>query len=503
MDPRRHLLPARLDALRREILGYARGHGLDGFETRFEVLDVEALTAVAAYGGFPTRYPHWRFGMAYERLSKEAEWGLSRIYELVVNTDPAYAYLLESNMEVDQKLVMAHVFGHADFFRHNVAFAHTDRRMIDTMANHATRVRRHQDRHGAEAVEGFLDRCLSLENLIDPQAALVRRRPPRRPAATEDGEEDEAPPPQGPGPQREYMRAYLGPSGERKGARRRSEGEAGAGRALPERPERDVLLFLLEHAPLERWEQDLLGIVRAEAVYFSPQAQTKIMNEGWATFWHSRIMTTQAVRTPEVVDYAERHAGALSTAPGQLNPYRLGLALWRDIEHRWDTGRFGPAWEACDGLEARRAWDLGLGLGREKIFEVRRHYTDVSFVDEFLTPEFCARERLFAAGWDEPRGRWEVRAREFEAVKAQLLRGLTNAGQPIVEVVDANHENRGELLLRHCHDGVDLRLDWARDTLRQLQALWRRPVALATRVGGKGRLLRFDGREHDERPFER
>jgi stage V sporulation protein R len=493
-------LPPRLDALRQEILGYARGHGLDGYDTTFEVLDFDALNAVAAYGGFPTRYPHWRFGMEYDRLSKGYEYGLSKIYELVINTEPAYAYLLESNMEVDQKLVMAHVFGHVDFFKHNVNFAHTDRKMIDSMANHATRVRRHQDRHGVEAVEDFIDRCLSLENLIDPQAPLVRRRPARHSTV---GEAEPAPPlARGLRAEREYMRGFINPPEALAEEQRRLEAGVEDGRRLPERPERDVLLFLLEHAPLERWEQDLLTIIRDEAIYFAPQGQTKIMNEGWATYWHSKIMTGQALRTSEVVDYADHHAGSLAASPGQLNPYRVGVALWRDIESRWDRGRFGPAWEACDSLEERRRWDLGLGLGRRKIFEVRSHYSDLSFVDEFLTQDFCVAERLFAFGYGDAHARWEVQARDFATVKERLLRLLTNAGQPIVVVLDANHENRGELLLLHRHDGLDLRLDWARDTLRHLQALWRRPVALATRVGGKPRLLRFDGREHSERSHD-
>ncbi len=122
---------------------------------------------VASYGGFPNRYPHWRWGMEYEQLSKGYEYGLSKIYELVINNDPCYAYLLESNAEVDQKLVMAHVYGHCDFFKNNFYFQHTNRRMMDEMANHATRVRRWVDKVGIEKVEDFIDRALSLENLID------------------------------------------------------------------------------------------------------------------------------------------------------------------------------------------------------------------------------------------------------------------------------------------------------------------------------------------------
>ena len=145
-------LTPRLAALKEEIQGYAKAYGLDFFETVFEVLTYDELNMVAAYGGFPNRYPHWRWGMEYEQLSKGYEYGLSKIYELVINNDPCYAYLLESNSDVDQKLVMAHVYGHCDFFKNNFSFAHTNRRMIDEMANHSTRVRRWIDKTGVEKV---------------------------------------------------------------------------------------------------------------------------------------------------------------------------------------------------------------------------------------------------------------------------------------------------------------------------------------------------------------
>src|SRR6185503_11542807 len=160
-------LPNYLYDIQREIEGYARVYGLDFFETIFEVLDYKTMNEVAAYGGFPTRYPHWRFGMEYEHLSKGYEYGLSKIYEMVINTDPCYAYLMEGNMLVDQKLVMAHVYGHCDFFKNNQWFSKTNRKMMDAMANHATRIRRYMDRFGVEAVENFIDKCLSIENLID------------------------------------------------------------------------------------------------------------------------------------------------------------------------------------------------------------------------------------------------------------------------------------------------------------------------------------------------
>ena len=174
-------LPPRLAAIQSEIEAHARSYGLDFFPVLFEILDYRKLNQVAAYGGFPTRYPHWRFGMEYEGLQKGYAFGLQRIYEMVINNDPCYAYLLECNADVDQKIVMAHVYAHCDFFKNNVWFSRTNRKMIDEMANHATRVHRYMDRHGVDKVEGFVDACLSLENLIDPHSLFIVRERPVRP----------------------------------------------------------------------------------------------------------------------------------------------------------------------------------------------------------------------------------------------------------------------------------------------------------------------------------
>ncbi len=153
------------------------------------------------------------------------------------------------------------------------------------------------------------------------------------------------------------MDGFINPPEVLKEEIRRREAEKQKARSFPENPERDVLLFLLEHAPLKPWQHDVLAIVRDEAYYFAPQAQTKIMNEGWASYWHSTIMTTQMLDPSEVVDYADHHSGTMATYPGRLNPYKLGIELLRDIEERWNKGQFGPEWEECDDYQARRTWD--------------------------------------------------------------------------------------------------------------------------------------------------
>ncbi|MCS6852423.1 MAG: SpoVR family protein, partial [Gemmataceae bacterium] len=410
-------------------------------------------------------------------------------------------YLMRSNHDVDQKLVMAHVYGHNDFFKNNAYFAHTNRKMIDEMANHGARVRRYVEKYGEDEVEAFLDRCKSIEDLIDVHSTAIRRRDETsRYQFMEDHEEDE-------GikltrfKSKDYMDDYINPRevllAEEEERRKLKEQ---AGKSFPERPEKDVLLFLIEHAPLKNWQRDILSIIRDEAYYFAPQAQTKILNEGWASYWHSTIMTQKVLKPSEVIDYADHHSGTMATYGGRLNPYKLGIELLRDIEHRWNTGRFGKEYEECDDLEKRRTWDKKLGLGRQKIFEVRRIHNDITFIDTFLTEDFCREHKLFSYAYQENSGQYVIESREFAKIKQRLLFSLTNFGQPWIYVVDGNYRNRGELLLRHQHNGIDLRQDWAAATLANIQYMWGRPVHLQTLVDGKPTMLSFDGTEHTTKP---
>ncbi len=475
--------PAELETHRRVIEARAREEGLDFFETIFELVDFDQMNQIAAYGGFPQRYPHWRFGMEYERLRKQHTYGLGKIYEMVINNDPCYAYLLTDNMLVDQKTVMAHVYAHCDFFKHNVWFGQTNRKMMDGMANHATRVFRHIEREGLETVEKFLDICLSLENLIDPYSPFMRRQPrveQKEPALAARRRTEQ---PVTRFPAKRYMDRYINPREALEAERQRDRAEAEQRRhAFPPAPERDVLGFLLRSAPLEDWQADLLDIVRNEAYYFAPQGQTKIMNEGWATYWHSRMMTRYHLRDDELITYADHHSGTLATAPGRLNPYKMGVELFRDIEERWNKGRFGKEYDECESMERRRAWDTELNRGREKIFEVRRVHNDITFIDEFLTPEFVDRYKLYHYRRDPSTGRMVAVDRDFDHIKQTMLFMLTNHGQPYIYVVDGNYANRGDLYLAHKHLGVDLDIKYASECLKNLSLLWRRPVQLQARI---------------------
>jgi stage V sporulation protein R len=877
-------LPQELVDAQKRIEELARGYGLDFIEIVYEMCDYDEINMIASYGGFPTRYPHWRFGMEYLQMQKGYEYGLQKIYEMVINTVPSYAYLLDNNMMVDQKLVMAHVCGHVDFFTNNSWFQPTNRKMLDQMANHASRVRRYIDRQGTENVESFIDMCLSIENLIDPFAPHIRRERNSsesdiEKATLQDGVQKL--------PAKSYMDSYINPPEYLEEQKRKHRADLERMKTFPEQPTRDVMGFVLKHGKLARWQQDVMSIIRDEAMYFAPQAQTKILNEGWAclagstyvfsdsgmigmsdlvtgshgivadgetnrnvidrniirdhatikirtrrglvlegsdnhrlmrpdgswvrldelavgstlrvaggqrlwakkcarldferlhrttveeasdraginvttfyrstgsaahqamadyaetahlpamynnripvtlpaevdqrlasflgylvgdghislvkrnlglttgdgsqadrfmdlagelfgvlcsihkddgrwrvlihsatvsdfliqvlglthgpsarekhvpeailrspervvssflaalfdcdgyagpagvilvsasetmisqvqllllnfgilsrvrkqkdgcfrlhimgesvatyqqligfslarkqlaieayvsshqwfkrekwedevvsiehgradvyditveethryaaggfinhnSYWHTFLMTRHILEDSEVVDYADHHSGTVSMSRGNINPYKIGIELFRHVEDRWNKGQFGKEWLECEDVVVKRDWDTGAGLGRQKILEVRKSHNDVTFIDTFLTEDFVREHGLFTYEYDKSAGHFVIDTREFQAVKQKLLSMLSNHGQPRIYVTDANHANRGELELTHHHEGLDIQLDWAGETLQNLARLWGRPVHLLTAVDNKRVILHHDGTE--------
>ncbi|PIR25505.1 MAG: SpoVR family protein [Deltaproteobacteria bacterium CG_4_10_14_0_2_um_filter_43_8] len=486
-------LSPELLAIKKKVKLCAEEFGLDFFEVIFEVLDWRQINEVAAFGGFPNRYPHWRFGMEYEQLSKSYAYGLSKIYEMVINNNPCYAYLLHSNQLVDQKLVMAHVYGHCDFFKNNIYFAHTNRKMMDEMANHRTKVIRHIERYGRETVEDFIDACLSIDTLIDYNAPAIRRK-------SIEHHQDASGIIHRLHTDKPYLDKFINPPEFLEYQRQQLEDQLEREQKLPLEPEKDIMLFLLEHAPLERWQHDVLSIIREEAYYFAPQMQTKIINEGWACYVHTRLMTEKLLTDDEVIDYADHHSGTVAMQKGgPINPYKIGLELFRDIEDRWNKGKFGKEYEDCTNMVEREKWDKKLGLGREKIFEVRKIYNDINFLETFLTPEFCAQHKLFVYALNPTADQYEIVTREFKKVKQQILFQMTNFGRPIIHVVDARYQGRDELLLKHSHEGMDLRDDYRKEVMQNLFRFWRRPVHLETIAEGTAKILSFDGHNHSEK----
>ncbi len=257
--------------------------GLDPFPTHFELVPATIMYEFASYG-LPGRFSHWTHGKAYYRQKMHYDLGLSKIYEMVVNTNPSYAFLMEMNDLLQNTFVAAHVFGHTDFFKNNAYFQHTSRRMIDKVSIHAERIAKYEFDHGKAEVEHFLDAILSIQEHVDYNLFLNSDEP----ASEEEQEKHKLT-----APSSEYDDLW----GLDKKARRAEEDRelrSGKPSKFPERPEKDILQFLVRHAPhLQPWQRDIIEIVRLEQLYFVPQMQTKVMNEGWACLIGKSLVLTE------------------------------------------------------------------------------------------------------------------------------------------------------------------------------------------------------------------
>lgn len=437
-----------------EIARVARSFGLDFYEMRFEICPAEILYTFGAYG-MPTRFAHWSFGKAFHRMKTSYDYNLSRIYELVVNSDPCYAFLLEGNSLLQNKLVMAHVFAHCDFFKNNAYFQKTNRRMVDSMAVSAQRIAEYEFRYGRKRLEPLIDAVLALQEHIDPYPE--KRNNCQRCETVKKSKESEY--------------DDLWSLGEPMAL---EEAEHPCTRKRPRRPVKDMLKYILGNARgLEDWERDVIAIIREEMYYFWPQIETKIMNEGWASLWHSRIMRALDLNEDESLEFAKMHSGIIQPSKTSINPYYLGLKIWEDLEKRWGTS------------------------GTTKIFEVRETESDISFLRNYLTKELVEELDLYL--YRKVGHQWQISEKNWEKVRDELVAGHVNGGFPWIEVQDGDYGQNGELYLAHKYEGVELDLRYLEKTLPHVYRLWGRPVHLETVVDTKSVLFSWDGQRSSKK----
>jgi stage V sporulation protein R len=473
-----------------QIWAVAQKFGLDPYPTRFEIVPATVMYEVGSYA-LPGRYSHWTFGKAYHRMKTMYDFALSKIYEVVINTNPAYGFLLETNSPVQNKMVIAHVLGHVDFFKNNIYFSKTNRRMVESVSTHAQRMMDYEFRYGRKTVEKFLDAVLSIEEHIDPNFFIRREI-----SAEEEKHRAEQRPREGRYDDLWGLDGRPSPQGER------GWGEGGAGRnptpthpaggegVIPHErlPQKDIVYYLMKNSPtLSAWQRDVMAMVHEEAEYFIPQMQTKIMNEGWASFWHARIMRELGLSDNDHIEFADLHSGVVSPQKGKLNPYYLGYKIFEHIEQRWDN----------PSQEEREKLGRPGNQGREKIFEVREIDADVSFLRNYLTEELCEELDLFVYELVEEEA-WTISEKRWERVRDQLVANMTNFGFPYLEVEDGDYNGNRELYLKHCYEGTELELRYARKALEHVHTLWGRTVHLETVVDGEVTVLRYDGEEHHE-----
>jgi len=313
--------------------------GLSPYPVNYWIVDYDEMNELIAYGGFQQRYPHWRWGMTYDRQQKQSQFLGGKAFEIVNNDNPSHAFLQVSNSLADQKAVITHVEAHADFFANNEWFAlfSRDPNAAAQLASHAETIRSymHDPEIDRSEVERWIDHILSLEDNIDQYR-------PYEPVAT-DGEEN--------GPELAALEDQLAELKLSEEVKRQVFDEDWLESqeidddeiTFPAEPESDILGFLRAHGKqydeeagkaleMEDWQKDILEILRREAYYFAPQKLTKVMNEGWASYWESLMMADENfAEADEFITYAD-HMSRVLASPG-LNPYSLGLQLWQYVEN--------------------------------------------------------------------------------------------------------------------------------------------------------------------------
>ncbi|WCK55462.1 SpoVR family protein [Aneurinibacillus sp. Ricciae_BoGa-3] len=456
-----------------EITEIARGYGLDFYPMRYEICPSDIIYTFGAYG-MPTRFSHWSFGKAFHRMKLQYDLGLSKIYELVINSDPCYAFLLDGNSLIQNKLIVAHVLAHCDFFKNNARFSKTNRDMVESMAATAERLRQYEIKYGKQTVEDFLDAVLAIQEHIDP--SLTRRTfnwaendTERKPSVKSRGRYDEL---------------WMLDEEEQKKSAEVEERSAQQKRLFPPEPEKDILLFIEEYSPnLEDWQRDILTIMREEMLYFWPQMETKIMNEGWASFWHQRILREMDLTEDETIEFAKLNAGVVQPSTTSINPYYLGVKIFEDIEERWNN----PT------EEEQKRFCREPGKGREKIFEVRELDGDISFLRNYLTKDLVDKLDMYV--FAKKGNDWTITDKTWESVRDQLVTSRVNGGFPYLVIKDGDYLRNGELYISHQYEGMELDIKYVEKTLPYIYTLWDKTIHLETTVEEKRVLFTYDGKK--------
>ncbi|GAA4836429.1 stage V sporulation protein SpoVR [Paenibacillus vulneris] len=458
-----------------EISEIATGFGLDYYPMRYEICPADIIYTFGAYG-MPTRFSHWSFGKTFHKMKMQYDFGLSKIYELVINSDPCYAFLLDGNSLIQNKLIVAHVLAHCDFFKNNARFSKTNRNMVESMSATAERVRQYEILYGTDEVEQFIDAVLAIQEHVDPSISKpydatrrnLERKPKKKevPAERKLGYEDLWDldnVPSKPAPKEETPK-------------------------FPAKPEKDIMLFIEEHAPyLTDWQRDIMTMLRDEMLYFWPQLETKIMNEGWASYWHQRILRELDLTEDETIEFAKLNSSVVVPSRHSLNPYYLGLKIFEDIEKRWDN----PTEEEQERYGRQK------GQGRRKIFDVREYDSDLSFIRNYLTKQLVDDMDLYI--FEKKGPEWKITDKTWAHIRDQLVYSRVNGGFPYIVVENGDYEKNGELYLKHSYEGVELDLKYVERTLPYIQKLWGKTVHLETVVESKPVLFTYDGKKHNRK----
>lgn len=459
-------------------------YGLNCYPQEFDICDHNEMLGYMAYSGMPSRYSHWSWGKSFEKQKTLYDYGVSGLpYEMVINSNPCLAYLMRDNSLLLQVLTIAHVYGHNDFFANNFTFTSGTNALytIEMFKNHGSRIGSYIEDPsiGIEEVEKVVDNAHALSYNCSRNLGITKLSQEEQRLRAWEKFQPEKDPNWEIHPKKEFIAPDLN--------------------KIPLEPDEDILSFIAQYNPyLPEWKRDILRIVESEAKYFMPQIETKIMNEGWASYWHFKILNALDLPQGLHLEFLVKHNQVLRPHPGGLNPYHLGFILWHDIERRWNEGDTGIEWNRTDADNEQK--DLSAlhendTPGRKKIFEVRESDRDASFLRRFLTPEIMREAHLFQ---HEKRGKERIVTKvadeeSWQDIKETLVKSVGTQSIPIIKVEDADFGKNRTLYLKHYHDGRDLQLEYAEQCLRHITGLWEREVVIETEVTGRKSLLKIVG----------
>ncbi len=394
----------------------AKEFGLDFYPQEFEMISFEDMLSYEAYLGMPSNYPHWSFGKSYEKLKTLYTYNLTGLpYEMVINSDPCLAYLMKDNSLLVQILTMAHVYGHNDFFKNNRLFKKYTKASlsVDMFKNHGKRIRSYiQDPSiGYGKVEEILDAAHGIKlqcGFFDDCENLA---------------------------------------------------------------DQNLFLFIMTHGHLEDWQKDIMMIVAEQSRYFAPQMETKIMNEGWASWWHYHILQSLDLPLDLQMEFFKTHNSVIAPTTASLNPYYIGFKIWESLASKHQDNP-------------------------DELFKIRAVERDASFIRQHLDFKLCQTLNLFEFKEED---RYYVisevaNEKGWKKIRNQLALLVGYGSIPNI-IVEENQSSEHVLILKHIYDGRDLQLNYAAETLKYIQTLWGGKVILRTNLNNIIRRIICDNKQ--------
>ncbi len=459
--------------------------GLFCYPIEFDIVPAQKMLELMAYN-IPTNISNWKKGRDYERqrtIYENAAGGLP--YEVVINADPAKAYLMRNNKFAVQCLVMAHVYGHVAFFAMNKYFRNSRQDIVGIMYEASKRFIKYEHRFGIDEVEKTVDAGHALQLHSSPFVSNETNNEKRRRIFEQE---------------KQKAHARGGSFNDITGTKTKEINEdielfnQKLWRVLklktPVEPTDDLLGYVIDNSmALEDWQRDILEVLRMEGQYYWPIMKTKYMNEGFATYIHEKVMDILfkegLLKAEEHADYNYSNSLVKANNPGGLNPYLIGSGMWKDMEERWDKGMHGEEWENCINAKEKEEWDTEEGKGWDKCKYVMETYMDWFFIHDFLTPELIQELKIYVFEAKDQGNHYDyiITKDTAKEIRDKLVGAFAQTTIPKIEIVNGNYNDSGWLALMHKWDGVDLDKTFATETMKHLVYIWGRKVVLSTKEG--------------------